>query len=122
MIDWARVAELRREVGADDFGEIVEIFLEEVETGIDKLRGPVLPEGLEDLFHFLKGSALNLGFDRFSVLCRSGEIAMARGDRAGLDLSATISAFDRSREEFLAGLPALLDGARSGTPQGPGHS
>ena len=29
MIDWARVSELRDEVGAEDFDEVVELFLEE---------------------------------------------------------------------------------------------
>ena len=35
MIDWPRVTELREEVGAEDFEEVVEIFLEEVEERIE---------------------------------------------------------------------------------------
>ena len=31
MIDWARVSELRDEVGAEDFEEVVQLFLAEVE-------------------------------------------------------------------------------------------
>ena len=38
MIDWARVSELRDEVGAEDFDEVVELFLEEVEEAIAALR------------------------------------------------------------------------------------
>ena len=38
MIDWARVSELRDEVGAEDFDEVVELFLEEVDEAIAALR------------------------------------------------------------------------------------
>ena len=31
MIDWARVSELRDEVGPEDFEEVLHLFLEEVE-------------------------------------------------------------------------------------------
>ena len=31
MIDWNRVAALREEVGAEDFDEVVELFLQEVD-------------------------------------------------------------------------------------------
>ena len=36
MIDWSRVNELRDEVGAEDFEEVVELFLEEVEEVIEE--------------------------------------------------------------------------------------
>ena len=39
MIDWSRVHELVDEIGAEDFGEVVELFLAEVETAIDLLGG-----------------------------------------------------------------------------------
>lgn len=38
MINWKRVNELRDEIGPEDFAEVVELFLEEVEQVIDKLR------------------------------------------------------------------------------------
>ena len=37
MIDWPRVKELREEVGAEGFGEVVDLFIEEVEEVISKL-------------------------------------------------------------------------------------
>ena len=42
-------------------------FLEEVEEEIAELRTNPAPETLEAKLHFLKGSALNLGFDDFSI-------------------------------------------------------
>ena len=38
MIDWACVSELRDEVGVEDFDEVVELFLEEVDEAIVALR------------------------------------------------------------------------------------
>lgn len=34
MIDWNRAAELREEVGAEDFSEVVDLFLEECDDAI----------------------------------------------------------------------------------------
>lgn len=107
MIDWDRVAELRDEIGEEDFGEVVELFLEEVEDEIEVLRGGCAPDTLEAKLHFLKGSALNLGFLQFSALCQNGESAAARGDFDAIDLPGTLASFDRSRAEFLDGLKRL---------------
>ncbi len=101
MIDWMRVTELRDEIGADDFGEVVELFLEEVEGEIAILRDGFDPAELESRLHFLKGSALNLGFTVFSDLCQRGETAAARGRHDQIDITATLAAFDASRIEFL---------------------
>ncbi|MEM7075514.1 MAG: Hpt domain-containing protein [Pseudomonadota bacterium] len=107
MIDWARVAELRSEIGADDFGEVVDLFLEEVEAEVAGLTGPV--QGLEARLHFLKGSALNLGFDRFSRLCQDGEVRAAGGDGQSVDLAAIRDAYTQSRTQFLAELDTRFD-------------
>ncbi len=37
MIDWERVAELQSEIGADGFGEVLELFLDEVEGVVMRL-------------------------------------------------------------------------------------
>ena len=103
MIDWPRVTELREEVGPEDFGEVVEIFLEEVEEVIGKLQNGDRNQLEQDL-HFLKGSALNLGFEEFSALCFDGEQKSARGETDGVDLAAIIAKFQESKSLFLAGL------------------
>jgi len=106
MIDWPRVKELREEVGAEDFDEVVELFLEEVEEVIGKLRGGDRGQLEQDL-HFLKGSALNLGFEDFSRLCMDGERQSASGAQDGVDLSEIIQSFESSKAGFLAELPNL---------------
>lgn len=105
MIDWSRVEELRTEIGADDFAEVVEIFLEEVEEAIDAIRGEVPTDKIESKLHFLKGSALNLGFSEFSTLCQAGETAAAQGEYKKISLSDVIRSYEHSKAEFLRALP-----------------
>ncbi|MFW8593844.1 Hpt domain-containing protein [Cribrihabitans neustonicus] len=105
MIDWPRVKELREEVGPEDFGEVVEIFLEEVESALEKLRAGNRSQLEQDL-HFLKGSALNLGFEQFSALCLEGEREAAVGNADGVNLQAILASFEASKTRFLKDLPA----------------
>ena len=105
MINWDRVAELREEVGVDDFAEIIELLLEEVDAIIELLRDG---QGLSDLeahLHFLKGSALNLGFAQFADLCQAGETAAAQGRSDSVDLGAIITVYDSARAVFLEQSP-----------------
>lgn len=104
MIDWKRVSDLRDEIGAEDFEEVVPLFLEEVSGVIDALRaGPDLSRLEEDL-HFLKGSALNLGFEAFSTLCSAGEKAAGAGQAANVNVTEILDCFDASRKVFETGL------------------
>ena len=73
MIDWERVAELKAEVGDDDFAEIAVLFLAEVEEVVSRLIASPVVERLAEDCHFLKGSAVNLGFTAFARLCQIGE-------------------------------------------------
>lgn len=102
MISWERVNELREDVGDDDFDEVVEIFLEEVEEVIDRLRQSPDPSKLEDDLHFLKGSALNLGFESFSKICQKGERDAANSNISAIDLRAVISVYERSKVQYFA--------------------
>ena len=79
MIDWSRVEELRDEIGAEDFDEVVELFLSEVEDRIDLALTKAESESFEEDLHFLKGSALNLGFDQFAQPCGAGEQQVTNG-------------------------------------------
>jgi HPt (histidine-containing phosphotransfer) domain-containing protein len=102
LINWGKVSELRDEVGAEDFAEVVELFLEEVEETISQLGAA--GRSVEHDLHFLKGSALNLGFADFSELCRAGEAAAAAGQADGINLDDVVSTYGISRDAFLTGL------------------
>lgn len=104
MIDWSQVKQLEQDVGEESFGEVVEMFLDEVEETVDKLRDA--PAGdvsnLAADLHFLKGSALNLGFKVFADLCASGEKTASGGNANSVDLSEVVASYDDSKIEFLA--------------------
>lgn len=99
MIDWSRVDELRAEVGPEEVGEIVALFLEEADEAVARLHRPLAPHEVETVLHFLKGSALNLGLRTLAQLCDQGERAPAAAN-----LPAVIECYRRSRDQFLAGL------------------
>ncbi|WP_323763812.1 Hpt domain-containing protein [Marinovum sp.] len=102
MIDWSRVSELRAEVGDEDFAEVVELFLDEVDGVIGTLTPGAVD--LEAQLHFLKGSALNLGFDAFADLCHAGEAAANAGCGSQVDVSLIQDTYARARAEFANGL------------------
>lgn len=108
MIDWDQVKSLRDDVGHDSFPEIIEIFLEEVEEVMLRLRTAPTPDTLGDDLHFLKGSALNLGFRDFSNLCQQGEASLAAGMAQDVDLTAIDRTFEQSKAQFDANLVAAL--------------
>ena len=108
MIDWNRIAVLRDEVGAEDFDEVVELFLDEVEEVITRLRSGVDFGSLEGDLHFLKGSALSLGFEAFSTLCQQGETRSAAGEAEAVDVAEILRSFDASKEVFIAELPSAF--------------
>lgn len=97
MISWERVNELRSEVGDEDFREVVELFLEEVEEVIARLRDSPEPARVEEDLHFLKGSALNLGFAALGDLCQIGE-----WQPDAVDLVAIVATYEGSKAEFMA--------------------
>lgn len=101
MIDWGRVAELREQIGPDDFDEVVELFLDEVMEVIGMLRTDPQPDKLECQLHFLKGSALNLGFADFSEKCHVGERQAANGQGDQVDVRAILDSFDASHHLFI---------------------
>lgn len=99
MVDWDRIAELQTEVGEDGIGEIVSIFLEEVEEGVDELAGLSDREAIGDKLHFLKGSAQNIGLSEFSALCLEGEAAAKQG-AVKPDIETIRAALTRARDEL----------------------
>lgn len=108
MIDWQQVATLREEVGAEDFEEVVELFLQEVDEEIETLDATASDLGAK--LHFLKGSALNLGFREFSNLCQSGESSLKQDPDASVDIGALLNSYQSSRSAFLSDLPTHFAG------------
>lgn len=104
MIDWQRVNTLRDEIGPEDFEEVVPMFLEEVEAVTDELRAQPDVAKLESHMHFLKGSAVSLGFATFSEMCGDAEVRAAGGDGSSVDVTAILDCYEQSKMTFMAGL------------------
>jgi len=104
VIDWSKVKSLREEIGTESFDDVVDLFLEEVETVVARLKARPDPARFEQDLHFLKGSAWNLGFAEFGALCQDGERLAARGGAAMVDIAAILDCYQRSKTDFLAGL------------------
>lgn len=103
MIDWTRVRELKDEIGEEDFGEVAELFICEVEAVIDRLQAAPDPAKYEADLHFIKSAALNLGFTDLSKLCQAGERQAATGDAANVDLAPLFGCYTASKAAFFAG-------------------
>lgn len=102
MIDWTRVSELRDEIGSDDFAEVADMFLMEVEETLSQLDSAKHNVAqIRELTHFLKGSALNLGFSKFADMCNAAELAAATG-QIDIDIPAVLHLYTASRAEFEA--------------------
>jgi HPt (histidine-containing phosphotransfer) domain-containing protein len=97
-----RARELRDEIGADAFEEVLDLFLEEVETALAVLRTATPEDDLEAQLHFLRGSALNLGFSALAELCAEGEARSRAGGRDSVDLGEIVSSYEASKATFLA--------------------
>lgn len=106
MIDWARVSELRDEIGSEDFAEVVTLFLEEADEVVLRLPACSDAKSLESALHFLKGSALNLGFETLAQLCQEGERLAATGS-VEIDRAAVAAEYEASKTAFEAGLDSL---------------
>lgn len=108
MIDWSRARQLYEEVGADDFDEIVDLFMDEVQALIDRLEATSDRSGFAAEMHFLKGSALSLGFSQLAQLCHEGE-ATANADAADtIDFGQICACFSDSKELFLSDWPTQI--------------
>ena len=108
VIDWTRITVLRAEIGEDDLHEVIELFLEETDEVISRLDEGVEVADLESLLHFLKGSALNLGFSDLAEVCQNGERMAASGNGGCVDLERVINLYCASRTAFRDGLSLHL--------------
>lgn len=104
MLDWSRIAQLREEIGTEDFDEVAALFLEEAGEAVDRLRSAQPSGDLSDKLHFLKGCALNFGFSSLAERCAEGERMATDGRADAVDVAAIIALFERSRARFLDGL------------------
>lgn len=110
MIDWNHVNELRDDVGADDFDEVVALFLEEVDEIVARLPKSTDPHQIEADYHALKGCAQGLGFRTFARLCQASEQLCKNQKISEINRDETLRSYRDSRRVFLEQLPTSLAG------------
>lgn len=103
MINWGQVKQLEEDIGAEDFGDVVVMFIEEVDEAVDNLRQEpeMTDDDLASALHFLKGSAANLGFADFADFCSNGEKLAQDGEAAQINLTTVVALYDQSKSAFL---------------------
>lgn len=104
MINWDQVKQLEEDIGTENFGDVIVMFIDEVDEAIDNLRpSPTLEgEAMSSTMHFLRGSAANLGFKAFSECCAEGEKLAENGASGDVDLVTVVRLYDESKQNFLA--------------------
>ena len=100
MINAARIQELKDEVGEDDLIEVIELFCEEVEEVLDALETTEQSQ-IPAQLHFLKGSALNIGLDAVSDLCKEQELRLKADPAASADIASIRAAYDTAKTALL---------------------
>ena len=71
LVNRKRLGELKEEIGHDEFGEVIEIFVEECDSAAAQLAEGV-GEEVGPVLHFLRGAAMNLGLDALAAACLEG--------------------------------------------------
>ena len=104
MIDWTRLNDLRNDIGAVDFTDVAHLFMTEMRDRLVSMAADPTAATAED-FHFLRGSAANLGLSDMVAACNAGEAAC----RAGMppDVAAVADAFAAAMIAIAAEIPGL---------------
>ena len=108
MIDWKRLHGLRADIGEEDFADIAMIFVGEITEHLDRLAQDPAAATAAD-FHFLRGSAANMGFVAMVDACRTAESACLAGEVA--DVAGVAHSFAASLAAVAADIPGILDAA-----------
>lgn len=108
MIDWSQVQQLEEDMGAEELGEVIGLFLAEVEEALAALASdpPADAAEMAARLHFLKGCALNLGFEAFAARCAEGEAAAKAGTHWPVPTSELQALYAESKALFLRDLEA----------------
>lgn len=103
MIDWTRIDDLKEELGEEDFEEVFEIFLDEVQESVDSLDADPSGAALEAILHSVKGNAVTVGFSKLAELAGAGEIEAGQGSQ--VNLSEITLAHTQSKDAYASGPP-----------------
>lgn len=108
MIDWDRLHSLRTDIGEDDFADVACVFVAEITEHLDRLIATSDSAMAAD-FHFLRGSAANMGFAAMVEACHAAEAACLAATPP--DIAAIADSFAASLASVAHAIPGLADAA-----------
>lgn len=111
IVDWARVRELHDEIGAEDFDDIAEMFLDEVAEAIENLAAAETAQNMEADLHFIKGSALNIGFASLATIAAEWEAKVRDNEANSVPVELVVKAHSDCVGEFTANRSEHLSAA-----------
>jgi hypothetical protein len=100
MIDMVRLRELCEEIGSEDVGLIIDVYLEEAEEVLEGIQPDTDPGERSRSLHFLRSGALNLGLTEFAGIATEAnpEEAMLEVFRRTRDAVGTLWTADAMRQ------------------------
>lgn len=104
MIDWTRLNDLRADIGEADFADVAKLFVTEMRDRLVALATHPAAATSED-FHFLRGSAANLGLSDMVAACNAAESACKTGTSP--DITAVADAFAAAIIVIATEIPGL---------------
>ena len=108
MIDWTRLNGLRSDIGEEDFADVAFLFVAEITEHLDRLTAdPALARASD--FHFLRGSAANMGFVAMVEACRAAEAECLAGRVP--DVTAVAESFAGSLSAIAPDIPGVASAA-----------
>jgi histidine phosphotransfer protein HptB len=108
MIDRARLDGLRQDIGEEDFADLACVFVAEMSDHLDRLGRDPANATAED-FHFLRGSAANLGLAAMADACARAEVACKTGGTP--DIAGIAEIFTLSLAALSPDIPGLASAA-----------
>ena len=111
MIDWNRLRALNNDFGAEAMGEVVAVFVAEMDDAVDQLPAITDTGARADALHTLKGTAANLGLVALADFCAEAEGTLRRDgppQEFGGVVQRVQTVYASSRAELLHGLPDRL--------------
>lgn len=99
-MNWKRIDQLREEVGEESLAEVLLMFLEETDEVVQKLDVTASAQTVESDMHFLKGAAMNIGFDSVAELCQTAETAAADGHTGTINVQPILDNYAKDRAEL----------------------
>ena len=78
LLDMQRLAEMRRDFGAEILPELHALFVSEAATLVERIATTDGPD-LVPFVHTLKGSAQTMGMRRLVLVCKRAEAALREG-------------------------------------------